>query len=119
MEDNPFSCASCGRIFPYPVRYHSGSRECDSCWTWRKLDGPMARYWVDALESFAEDAEKPLNIDLYDNRTWNRMGIMQEVYEAVMTLQTFRVRCEIALNTDPGTPEHLAALGYNLAEDDD
>lgn len=113
LKPADFRCESCGRTFPHPVRYHSGSRECGSCWGWRKLDGPMARYWIDTLKAFADDAEEPLNIDLYDSETWTRMGIDVDIYNAIITLKVFRDRMEIAANTKPGTPEHRAALGYS------
>lgn len=106
------TCGYCGRVYDNPVRYHSGVRECGSCWNWRKLDGPMASYWTEKIDSLNE------NIDLYDIDTWNRMGISDEMTDAIMTLRAFRDRCEIAKNTKPGTPEWRAALGYSTIDKD-
>ncbi len=117
-DGDAYVCGYCGRTFPHPVRYHSGTRECGNCWQWRKMDGPMVRYWLDTLKVFADDAADPLNIDLHDSHTWERMNIDADVYNAIVTLKVFRDRCEIAANTKPGTPEHNAALGYTDAVSD-
>lgn len=110
VEDR--TCGYCGRVFPSEVRYHSGVRECGSCWNWRKMDGPMCRYWLDTLKAFAEDIEEPLNIDLWDAETVERMGMSAEWAQAIQTLRVYRDRLEIAINTKPHTAEHRAALGY-------
>lgn len=34
--------------------YHSGRLECGSCWSWRKLDGPAARYWAERIPPLFE-----------------------------------------------------------------
>lgn len=39
---------------------HSGVRECDRCWTLRKLDGPAASHWARVCSEFLS------NIDGYD-----------------------------------------------------
>ena len=51
-------CAYCGTEGDYS--YHSGVRECPSCWDYRKLDGPAARHWATMSEGFLS------NVDFYD-----------------------------------------------------
>lgn len=103
-------CASCGTFYAHPVAYHSGTRECGSCWEWRKLEGPAARYWDSAIEHLFVADNGSSGPDLNDYVTWRRMGIRDEVVEALNVLEALRVRYEIAIHGDADA--RRAALGY-------
>lgn len=92
MYDNPYKCQVCGTVYPYEVRHHSGTRECGGCWSWRKLDGPAARYWAEKIDSLFEQGP-----DMYDVELFHRLNIYNEVADALLTLQAFRDRMAIAV----------------------
>lgn len=108
-QDNPNKCASCGKIYPYEVRHHSGSRECGDCWSWRKLDGNMARYWRDKINALWEEGP-----DMYDVQTWTRMGILEEMTDAIYTFRALAERMEFAIETDGNNRRD--ALGYSRTD---
>jgi hypothetical protein len=106
-----FKCSYCGRVFNEPVRVHSGIRECWSCWNWRKMDGPMADYWAKKIDALFEQGP-----DMWDYTTWRRMGIQDEVVQALVVLQVVRDRCMIAQEL----PElRRSALGYSDSDGED
>jgi hypothetical protein len=78
------TCAYCGG----PAgRYHSGVLECQSCWDWRKLDGPAARHWARVGAEFLS------NVDMYDlTRYFAKCGLDED--EAGVMLRAARKLAE-------------------------
>lgn len=107
--DNPNQCQVCAKVYDYEVRHHSGVRECQVCWDWRKLNGPMARYWSEKIEALFEQGP-----DHWDIETWRRMEMCDEMIDALNVLEAFRVRCEIAINASE--EDRRSALGYTKSE---
>lgn len=98
-----YRCQHCSRVYPYPIRVHSGYRECGKCWDWRKLHGPQTDYWTVALEGIFVQDGKPhpalgSGPDANDMELWHRWGIMDEVMEALHTLNALLDRYEILDN---------------------
>lgn len=104
MEDqNENQCQSCGTVYPQPVAYHSGTRECGFCWDWRKISGNAARYWNDQITGLFVDGKGSAGPDFNDLMQWKRWGVQREVIEALDVLEALRERYEILLNTDRET----------------
>lgn len=102
LNDNPNQCASCGVVYPHEIRYHSGSRECQSCWYWRKIGYSAAQYWNDQINQLFDDG-KGSRIDANDFDLWRHWGWGKAVAEALDTLEALRQRYEILLNCDTET----------------
>lgn len=81
-------CSYCGTM---GASIHNGVGECQSCWNWRKLEGPAARYWTRSIEAlFANNYGS--GPDFNDWRTWREWGIDEEVKQAILTFDALRVR---------------------------
>lgn len=117
-----YRCNYCRRIYPQPVRVHSGYRECGRCWDWRKLAGPQTDYWTQALTGiFIQDGkEKPAlgsGPDANDLMLWQRWGIKDEVLEAMHVLDALLDRYEILANADRKTREAILYPNQKGAND--
>lgn len=81
-------CATCGG---QAEKYSSGILECWSCWNWRKLNGPAATYWIEAVDYlFSHDGGS--GPDMIDIEQWEKWGIADEMLFSLYMLKDIRER---------------------------
>jgi hypothetical protein len=92
VNDIETKCAYCGEEQENPRR-HSGVIECGSCWNWRKILGPQAKYWMSGIEGLFHN-DFGFGPDPNDYMEWNRWGIDKEVENALIVLKKLQKRYE-------------------------
>ena len=95
------TCAYCGA---YGARTHSGVEECGACWDWRKLDGPMHRYWAERIPHLLEQGP-----DMHDLRRWQKWGFAEEVMNALGVLSRLGEWSKAAIEAEEARREFTRA----------